>query len=405
MGFILITVALDAIGIGLLIPILPKLIAELTGQGLIRAAVYGGWITALFATVQFLAAPILGNLSDAYGRRPVLLASLTAFGLNYLLMAFAPAIGWLFVAQGLAGMFSATTATAGAYLADISKPEQRARAFGAMGGAFSFGLIIGPAMGGVLGGINLRLPIFVAAALALINVAYGYFVLPESHPSESRRRFSIARAHVVGTFRQMRKAPTVFAMLGGMLVIMIASQTLPATWPYFTMHEFGWSERDVGYSLAAYGILGVAAQSLLVPWVNRRYGARRALLTGVCFAIIGYLGFALARSSLLLAAFVVPSALGFMAGPALNSLMSTQLPVQQQGELQGAASAVMSLAAIVTPLFMPWVYDRFATPGATLFFPGAAYLLAAVLALIALAQAATCDALFALRSRPMGRHP
>jgi DHA1 family tetracycline resistance protein-like MFS transporter len=384
MVFILITVALDAIGIGLLIPILPKLIAELTGQGLIRAAVYGGWITALFATMQFLAAPVLGNLSDAYGRRPVLLLSLTAFGLNYLLLAFAPAIGWLFVAQALAGTCSATAATAGAYLADISKPEQRARSFGAMGGAFSFGLVIGPAMGGVLGGISLRLPIFVAAGLALVNVAYGYFVLPESHPAANRRPFSFARAHVVGAFLQMRQMPVVFAMLGGMLLIMIASQTLPATWPYFTMQEFGWSERDVGYSLGAYGILGVAAQGLFVPWVNRRYGARRALLTGVCCAVVGYLGFSLAPSSFALAAFIVPSALGFMAGPSLNSLMSGQLPLQQQGELQGAVAAVMSMAAIVTPLFMPWVFNRFATPGAALYFPGAAFLLAALLALAAL---------------------
>lgn len=384
MGFILITVALDAIGIGLLIPILPKLIAELTGQGLIRAAVYGGWITALFATMQFLAAPVLGNLSDAYGRRPVLLLSLTAFGLNYLLMGFAPAIGWLFVAQALAGTCSATAATAGAYLADISKPENRARAFGAMGGAFSFGLVIGPAMGGVLGGISLRLPIFVAAALALINVAYGYFVLPESHPATNRRRFSLARANVVGAFLQMRRVPVVFAMLGGMLLIMIASQTLPATWPYFTMQEFGWSERDVGYSLAVYGILGVAAQGLFVPWMNRRYGARRALLTGVCCAIAGYVGFALAPTGFALAAFIVPSALGFMAGPALNSLMSGQLPIQQQGEMQGAVAAVMSMSAIVTPLFMPWVFNRFASPGAVIVFPGAAYLLAALLALIAL---------------------
>jgi DHA1 family tetracycline resistance protein-like MFS transporter len=384
MVFILITVALDAIGIGLLIPILPKLIAELTGHGLIRAAVYGGWITALFATMQFLAAPVLGNLSDAYGRRPVLLLSLTAFGVNYLLLAFSSSIGWLFLAQALAGMCSATAATAGAYLADISKPEQRARSFGAMGGAFSFGLVIGPAMGGVLGGINLRLPIFVAAGLALLNVTYGYFVLPESHHRQNRRRFSFARAHIVGAFLQMRRVPVVFGMLGGMLLIMIASQTLPATWPYFTMQEFGWSERDVGYSLAAYGILGVGAQGLFVPWVNRRYGARRALLTGVCCAITGYLGFALAGSSAVLAAFVVPSALGFMAGPSLNSLMSGQLPLQQQGELQGAVAAVTSLAAIVTPLFMPWVFNRFASPGAVIFFPGAAYLLAALLALVAL---------------------
>lgn len=379
MAFILITVVLDATGIGLLVPILPRLIGELTGEGLTGAAVYGGWLTALFAAVQFLAAPLLGNLSDRFGRRPVLLASLAAFGLNYLLMGFAPSLGWLFLAQAVAGLCGATPATAGAYLADISTVGNRARHFGLLGGAFSFGFVVGPVMGGLLGEHGLRLPIFVAAGLALVNVVYGWLVLPESLQPEHRRPFSPARAHVLGTLRQMRRRPLLFGLLGGLLLMQIGSQTLPATWPYFTMHKLGWSAQDVGYSLGAYGLLGITAQAWVIPTLNARFGPRGTALIGLTLGIVSLLGFAFAPTGLLVAACIVPSALSFVAWPSLSSIMSAQTPPQAQGELQGAIASVQSLAAIITPLVMPRVFSIFAGPAAPVYFPGAAFLLAALL--------------------------
>jgi len=378
-AFILLTVVLDATGIGLLAPILPRLIGELTGEGLTAAAVTGGWLTALFAVMQFLAAPLLGNLSDRFGRRPVLLASLAAFGLNYLLMGFAPSLGWLFVAQAVAGLCGATPATAGAYLADISTAGNRARLFGMLGGAFSFGFVIGPVMGGLLGEYGLRLPIFAAAGLALVNVAYGWLALPESLRPEHRRPFSLARAHVLATLGQMRGQPLLFGILGGMLLMRIATQTLPAIWPYFTMHKLGWSARDVGYSLGAYGLLGIMAQAWVIPALDARFGPRGTALIGLTLGTASMAGFACAPNGPLVAACIVPSALGFVAWPAMSSIMSAQTPPQAQGELQGAIASVQSLGAIITPLVMPHVFNAFAGPAAPLHFPGAAFLLAALL--------------------------
>jgi DHA1 family tetracycline resistance protein-like MFS transporter len=379
MAFILITVVLDATGIGLLVPVLPRLIGELSGAGLTRAAVYGGWITALFAIVQFLAAPLLGNLSDRFGRRPVLLVSLAAFGLNYLVMGFAPSLAWLFVGQAVAGLCGATAATAGAYLADISTVGNRAKHFGMMGGAFSFGFIIGPVLGGLLGNIGLRVPIFTAAALALVNVVYGLLVLPESLKPEHRRPFSLARAHVLGTLRQMRRHPLVFGILGGVLLMSVAGQTLPATWPYFTMHKLGWDEQQVGYSLGAYGLLGIMAQAWLIPTLMRRFGPRGTALVGQMLGIASLVGFAFAPNSLLISACIVPSALSFVAWPAMSSIMSAHTPPQAQGELQGAIASAQSLAAVVTPLLMPRIFSTFAASDAPVYFPGAAFLLAALL--------------------------
>ncbi|MCC7462416.1 MAG: TCR/Tet family MFS transporter [Gammaproteobacteria bacterium] len=379
MAFILITVVLDATGIGLLAPVLPRLIGELSGADLTRAAVYGGWITALFAIVQFLAAPLLGNLSDRFGRRPVLLASLAAFGLNYLVMGFAPSLAWLFVAQAVAGLCGATAATAGAYLADISNVGNRAKHFGMMGGAFSFGFVIGPVLGGVLGNFGLRVPIFVAAGLALVNFVYGLLVLPESLKPEYRRPFSLARAHVLGTLRQVRRHPLVFGILGGVLLMSIAGQTLPAIWPYFTMHKFGWNEQQIGYSLGAYGLLGILAQAWLIPALMRRFGPRGTALVGQMLGIASLVGFAVAPTSLFISACIVPSALSFVAWPAMSSIMSAHTPPQSQGELQGAIASAQSLAAVVTPLAMPRVFSSFAATDAPLYFPGAAFLLAALL--------------------------
>ena len=382
--FILITVALDTMGAGLLIPVLPGLIARLTGESLTRASIYGGGMAALFAAMQFFAAPLLGSLSDHRGRRPVLLLSLGAFGLSYLLMGFAASIRWLYISQACAGLFGATAATAGAYLADITPEQQRAHRFGLIGAAFGTGIIIGPMLGGLLTAVGLRVPFFCAAALAFINVIYGAVVLPESLPLARRRPFCWRRSHVFGAIGALRALPLVLPMLGSMLLIRIALQTIPATWPYFSMQQFAWSARDVGYSLGLYGIFSIIGQGLLVARLNRRVGPRGTVIFALLMAIAGFAGFTVAFNGALALLFVVPSALGFMSGPSMTGLMSVHTPPAQQGELQGAIASIGSVAMMLTPPAMTGIYNHFASTGSSPYFPAAPYAAAAVLAAAAL---------------------
>lgn len=378
--FILLAVVLDTMGAGLLIPVLPKLIASLTGANLVRASLYGGEISALFAAVQFLAAPVLGNLSDRFGRRPVLLLSLAAFGVNYLIMGFATSIAWLFISQALAGLFGATIATAGAYLADVTPGPDRAHRFGLIGASMGVGIIIGPVIGGLLARFGLRLPFFTAAGMSLLNVAYGTFILPESLAPQKRRRFSFARAHVLGAFAQLRKIPVVSGILGASLLMRFSLQTLPATWPYFAMQQFRWTPLGVGYSLGAYGTMSILGQGMLVARLTRRFGSRWCVRFSQCMCIVGFLGFALAGSGTVAICFIVPSALGYMSGPSMTGMMSLRIPEEQQGELQGAIASLTSLSMIVTPPVMTHIYQAFTVGLAGWVFPGAAYLAAAALA-------------------------
>ena len=383
MYFILVTVALDMMGAGLLIPVLPQFIATLTGQDLAHAAQYGGALAALFAVIQFLAAPVLGNLSDHFGRRPVLLVSLAAFGLNYLLMAYAPTLAWLFVAQGFAGLFGATTATAGAYLADVTPPAERAHRFGMLGGAVGVGIIIGPFLGGVLGEHGMRLPFLAAAGITLLNFCYGLWVLPESLPPERRRPFALHRAHVLGAFRSLAPLPFVTGVLGAYLLAQLALQSIPATWPYYAMQRFGWGARDVGLSVGLYGAMSILGQGLLVARLSRRFGSRVTAGFGLLMAITGFVGLALSGSGAIAIAFILPSALGYMTGPSLNGLMSSLVPSDRQGELQGAIASLTSGAMIVAPPVMTLLYSHFVRTHPAL--PGAPYLLAALLCASALA--------------------
>jgi len=378
--FIVGTVAIDALGIGILAPIMPKLIEQLTGEGLARAAIYGGWLTALFAGVQFFASPILGNLSDRFGRRPVLLPSLFVFGVSYVLMGFAPSIGWLFVAQALAGVFGATFSTAGAYIADTTPPLERAKAFGLIGASFGAGLIFGPLLGGFLSAYGLRTPFFAAAALALVNVAYGLLVLPESLPPAQRRTFVWRRANPLGALLHMRNYQMVYGLLGAMLLMQFIGTSLPATWPYFTMHRLGWTPRDVSLSLALYGVLNIVIQGGLIGQFHKRLGTTGTVYLALVFTIIGYAGYAFADRSWILVAFIVPTSIGFMAGPGLAGLMSSQVPSNSQGELQGATASLQSLAAVIGPLAMTRLFSIFAGTQAPIYFPGAPYLASTLLA-------------------------
>jgi DHA1 family tetracycline resistance protein-like MFS transporter len=377
--FIYLTIAIDSLGLGLLVPVMPELIETLSGRGLREAAVYAGVITALFAAMQFLAAPALGSLSDRYGRRPVLLASLAAFGANYLLMAFAPTLAWLFVAQALAGVFGATPSTAAAYIADVSEPEERPRLFGLLGAAFGVGFTLGPMIGGLLVGISLRAPFFAAAGLALVNVLYGVFVLPESLAPELRRPFRLSRANPLGALLHLKNHHVAGSLLLALLLLHVANHTLPATWPYFTMHSFGWTASMVGYSLGLFGICTIVTQGAFIGSTVHRYGISRALYFGLTATIVGYLGFAFAPNGWLLVLLILPATMGYMSASLLSSLMSTHVPPTEQGVLQGVVASLRSLAAIITPLTMPPLFSQFASKSAIVYLPGAPYVAAGAL--------------------------
>jgi DHA1 family tetracycline resistance protein-like MFS transporter len=378
--FILLTVALDSMGMGMLTPVTPQLILELSGLGLAQAAVFGGWLTAAFAGMQFLAGPMLGSLSDRLGRRPVLLVSLAAFGLSYVLMGLAPTLAWLFAAQLLTGLFGATPATAGAYIADVTPPAARARHFGSLAAAFGTGLIIGPAAGGLLAVHGTRLPFFVAAALSLAIVAYGVLALPESLRPELRRAFSWRRANPIGAIGALRRRASIGMLLGAVFLQRVSTTTLPAIWPYFTMQEYGWSSRQIGYSLAIYGVATVLFQLGVLRWLDAHLGTRRAAILGLAAAAIGFLGFAFLRGNWIVATCIPLTTLGFMAGPALAGMLSVRIPADAQGMLQGVMASINGVAVVLTPLVMPWIFSVFSSGRAPIVFPGAPYLLSAALA-------------------------
>lgn len=380
LGFILVTVALDATGIGILIPVMPELIRELGHAGLEHAVVIGGWLSALFAIMQFGASPVLGNLSDQHGRRPVLLASLSAFGLSYVLMGFAPSLGWLFVAQCLTGLFSATSGTAYAFVSDVTPPQDRPRRFGMIGASFGLGFVIGPVLGGMLVTYGTRVPFFVAAGLSLANVLFGFFVLSESLGKEHRRPFQWGRAQPFGAFGELRRHLGSVRLILGVLLIQIVLQTLSAVWPYYTMHKLQWTPQIVGYSLGVYGVSTILVQSLLTGRLAHRFGSLRAAELGFLLVAAGYLGYALSNSTALAFACIPLTVMGFITQPSLVSLMSSKIGRQAQGALQGVVASAGSLAAMITPLVMSNLFSLFARPEKSWYFPGMPFLLAAALA-------------------------
>ena len=276
--FVAITVLLDTIGFGLILPVQPALLVELTGQSVSRVAVYGGWLAFVYAVMQFVFAPVLGNLSDRFGRRPVLLFAIGSLGIDYLIMGFAPTLAWLFVGRTLAGIAGASFTPAYAYVADISPPEKRAQSFGVVGAMFGVGFIVGPALGGLLGGLGPRAPFFAAAGLSIANVLYGLFVLPESLPPEKRRPFAWTRANPLGTLMQMRQHPVLLGLLAALFLWMVGHQVMPSTWAFYTKLRFGWSEATIGASLAIVGAIVVVSQATLLRFVVPRLGERRAAL-------------------------------------------------------------------------------------------------------------------------------
>ncbi|WP_295674192.1 TCR/Tet family MFS transporter [uncultured Mucilaginibacter sp.] len=381
LGFIFVTILIDVMGFGIIIPVLPKLIQHLIHGSLSQAAIYAGGLAFAYAAMQFFFSPVIGNLSDKFGRRPVLLSSLLGFGIDYLFLAFAPSIGWLFVGRVIAGITGASFTTANAYIADISTPDKRAANFGLVGVAFGIGFIFGPVIGGFLGGFNTQYPFIAAAVLALLNAGYGYFILPESLAVENRRPFSWLRANPIGSLLQLNKYKKVFGLAVSLFLVYFAVQSVQSVWTFYTIQKFAWSNRMVGLSLGFVGIMVAAVQGGLIRIVIPKLGQERSIWIGLSLYSIGLFLFAFASQGWMMFVILVPYCLGGIAGPALQGYMSNSVPANEQGELQGGLTSLISLSSIFGPLIMAWSFSFFTSKAAPFQFPGAPFVLGAVLML------------------------
>lgn len=380
-GFIFITLVIDITGLGLIIPVMPKLIEELSGVGISQASEYGGWLTFTYAIMQFLFSPVLGGLSDQYGRRPILLIALFGFALDYLFLSFAPTLAWLFIGRAIAGITGASITTATAYIADISTKENKAQNFGMIGAAFGLGFIIGPVIGGLLGTLGARVPFMVAAALTFINFLYGYFVLPESLKLENRRPFKWTRANPISSVRNLNKYPALGGLVISFILIYLAAHAVQSNWSFFTIEKFGWNAKMIGISLGVVGVLVSLVQGGLIRIINPRLGNEKSVYTGLLLYSTGLFLFAFASQSWMMFVFLIPYCLGGIAGPAIQSIISSSVPVNAQGELQGALTGLISLTSIVGPPMMTGLFAFFTKPGAPVHFSGAAFLMGAFLML------------------------
>ncbi len=382
LAFVFITVLIDSIGFGIILPVLPSLIMQLTGVTVDRAATYGGLLASIYALMQFFCAPVLGNLSDHFGRRPVLLFALFALGCDYFIQGFAPTIGWLFVGRMIAGVAGASFTPAYAYVADITPAEKRAQSFGLMGAAFGIGFIVGPAIGGQLGHFGPRAPFFTAGVIALLNTTFGFFALPESLPASARRAFHWMRANPLGTLTQVSKYPGVPWMLAAVFLWQLGHQVLPNVWSFYTILKFHWSSDQVGYSLTWVGLVMAVAQGVftgrLVPWFG---GERPAALAGMAAAVLAYLGYALVPQGWMMYPVSLLTFVFALAYPSMNALASQRAPANAQGELQGAVAMLYSLSSIAGPPLMTQVFGHFSRHDAVVYFPGAPFVLAAILTL------------------------
>jgi MFS transporter, DHA1 family, tetracycline resistance protein len=378
MGFIFFTLVIDVTGLGLIIPVLPKLIEQLIHGNVSDAAKWGGRLTAVYAIMQFLFSPVLGGLSDKFGRRPVLLFSLFGLGIDYLFLSFAPTLAWLFVGRAIAGIGGASFTTATAYIADISTDENRAQNFGMVGAAFGIGFIVGPVIGGLLGSLGPRIPFMVAAGLSLINFLYGYFVLPESLGKENRRAFDIKRANPLGSLMQLKKYPNLGGLIFSFILIYMASHAVQSNWGFFGIEKLHWNEKMIGISLGVVGVLVGLVQGVLIRYTNPKLGNNRSVYYGLLLYSLGLLLFAFASETWMMFVFLIPYCLGGICGPALQSIISSNVPSNEQGELQGALTSLISLTSIFGPMLMTGLFSYFTGPKAPFHFSGAAFALGAV---------------------------
>ena len=382
-GFIFLTLLIDVIGLGIIIPVMPQLIKHLLGtDDISKVSIYSGWLTFLYASMQFLFSPLIGSLSDKYGRRPVLLFSLLGFGLDYLFLAFSPTIWFLFIGRTISGITGASFTTASAYMADISDDSNRAQNFVMIGAAFGVGFIIGPMLGGFLGELSARLPFIVAACLALINALYGFFVLPESLSVENRRAFNWKRSNPLGALSHLRKYPAVSGLIFSLVLIYIGSHAVQSNWSFANIEKFHWSPKMIGMSLGAVGLLVGIVQGVLIRFINPKLGNEKSVYIGIALYALGLFLFAFATQSWMMFVFLIPYCFGGISGPALQSLISVHVPKNEQGELQGSLTSIMSVTSIVGPLIMTGLFSYFTNPKHNVYFPGVSFLMGAILMLL-----------------------
>jgi DHA1 family tetracycline resistance protein-like MFS transporter len=383
--FILMTVMIDAMGIGLILPVMPDLIRETTGGTLAQAAIWGGILSTVFAAMQFIFGPILGALSDRFGRRPVLLTSLLVMAADYVVMAIAGSIWLLLAGRIVGGITAATHATASAYMADISAPQDKARNFGLLGAAFGLGFVLGPVMGGLLAEWGTRAPFIAAACLAFANAAFGWLVLRETVTDDLRRPFEWRRANPFGAIRALSKLAGVMPLLWVWFLYHFATVVYPAIWAYFTAARFGWSPGLIGVSLAVYGLSLAMAQGLLVRPAIRRFGDAGTVRAGLAIQVLSLIVLGFIASGNLLLALIPITAIGAIGLPALQGILSRAVPDNAQGELQGVLTSLTAVAMVLAPLVMTQTFARFTRPEAALILPGAPFLLAAAIMAAALA--------------------
>lgn len=377
--FIFVTVLVDVMGIAVIIPVIPELIGNLAQVSVDEAASIGGLMMMAFSAMQFLFAPVMGELSDRFGRRPLLLIALFGLGLDYLFHAFAPTIFWLFVGRFIAGICGASVTVANAYIADVSTPQNKAKNFGLVGAAFGIGFILGPVIGGVFGEyFGFRAPFFVSAGLTLLNFLYGLFVLPESLASEKRRPVNFRKMLPGKSLMNLGSYKAFGGLLMAFFLANLAGQAMPSVWTFFTIERFGWSELDIGASLAAVGVMVAIVQAGLLGWAVKKFGASNVVKGGFLLWSTGMILFAVASQSWMMYAFLIPYALGGVAGPTIQSLLSNNVSPTEQGNLQGALTSMISISAIVGPLIHTGLFDFFSGTDAPYYFPGAPFAAGAV---------------------------
>src|SRR5450755_3599482 len=380
-GFIFVTLLIDVIGWGLIIPVMPQLIAGLKHVSISEASRDGGLLLFMYAFMQFICAPILGNLSDQYGRRPVILISLFGFGIDYIFLGFAPSFGWLFLGRTISGIAGSSFTTASAYIADISNEETRVKNFGLVGAAFGRGYIIGPAIGGLLTGWGIRAPFYAAAVLTLLNWLYGYFVLPESLSKENRRKFDWKRALPWNSLLNLKKYPAVAGLIFALTLVYLGSHAVQSNWSYFTAYRFQWTPKTIGISLAVVGVLVAFVQAGLIRVITPKIGNERCIYIGLLLYAIGMFLFAAANQSWMMFVFLIPYCLGGIAGQALQATISGHVPPNAQGELQGSLTSLLSVTSIVGSLVMLNLFAYFTSVKAPVIFPGAPFVLGGILML------------------------
>ena len=384
LGFILVTLVLNSMGIGLMMPVMPSLLTELTSLPVSEAARWGGALSVVYALMQFAFGPTLGNLSDRFGRRPVLLVSMFAMAVDYLIMALSWHLAVLFIGRTLSGVAGATFSAASAFIADVSSKEDRAKNFGLVGAGFGVGFVLGPMIGGFLGEYGSRAPFYAAAGLSFVNFLFGYFMLPETLKDENRRRFDWKRANPFGALKQIAVYPSVRTLLLAIFLFDIAHLVYPSVWSYYSEEVFAWSPGDIGLSLAAVGVGFAFVQGYLIRVLEPKLGPGRTLFIGLVANLIAFAGLAVADTGWMAYLLISFAALGAMATPAFTGLMSVRVPDNAQGELQGLIASAAGLSMVVSPLVMTQAFAMFSGPDAAVFFPGAPFALAGLLILAAM---------------------